>query len=81
MARLVLRLRRAGHRPLPPFTLIAVVALAFTGTYPRDLLNLVVGRNCWVLHVIAYAALMTDEYPPLRLDLGGEEPITPGIAR
>jgi hypothetical protein len=50
---------------------IAAVILLFTGRYPEPLFDLIIGLNRWAFRVLGYVGLMTDEYPPFRLDQGG----------
>ncbi|SFC19847.1 DUF4389 domain-containing protein [Streptomyces aidingensis] len=59
---------------VPLLTLFAVIALLFTARYPRGLFDFLVGLVRWTMRVDVYASLLTDTYPPFRLDMGGREP-------
>ena len=54
-------------------SIVAALGILVTARYPRGLFDLVMGLNRWVLRVLVYVLLLTDKYPPFRLDLGGAE--------
>jgi hypothetical protein len=47
---------------------IGLFAVLFTGRWPEGLRTFVVGYMRWVTRVEAYVGLLTDAYPPFRLD-------------
>ena len=47
--------------------IIAGVALLFSGRYPQDIFQLLMGTSRWGMRVLGYVGLWYDEYPPFRL--------------
>jgi hypothetical protein len=62
-----------GYSVLNLLVVIAGFFLLVTGRYPASLFDFLMGLNRWMHRVLIYVALMTDDYPPFRLDAGATE--------
>ncbi len=59
-----------GYSVLNLLVVIAGVFLLITGAYPVSLFDFLVGISRWTNRTLVYVALMSDVYPPFRLDAG-----------
>jgi hypothetical protein len=65
---------RYGGGVVGVLVFVVAMLLLFKNRYPRDVFDVMMGFNRWVIRVAAYALLMTPLYPPFRLDSGATEP-------
>ncbi len=63
-----------GYSVLNLLVVVAGFFLLITGKYPAGLFDLLIGLSRWEYRTLVYVALMSDEYPPFRLDTGPTEP-------
>jgi len=63
----------ALEAPLQVLTVIAAATLLCTGSIPRGMYDLLLGIVRYRYRVAVYVSLMTDEYPPFRLDQGAAD--------
>jgi hypothetical protein len=64
---------RYGGGVVGVLVLVMGLLLLFKNRYPRDVFDVMMGFNRWVVRVGVYALLMTPHYPPFRLDPGATE--------
>jgi hypothetical protein len=64
---------RYGGGVVGVLVLVVGLLLLFKDRYPRDVFDVMMGFNRWVVRVGVYALLMTPQYPPFRVDSGAAE--------
>lgn len=63
----------AMEAPLQVLCVISAVRLLVRGTVSQGMFDFLMGMVRWRYRVAVYVSLMTDEYPPFRMDLGGSD--------
>lgn len=63
----------AMEAPLQVLCVISAVRLLARGTVSQGMFDLLMGLVRWRYRVAVYVSLMSDEYPPFRMDLGAAD--------